>query len=474
VSYDVVVRACDSATPVNNCALTAVQPVTPNPPLPYISAFSVTPLASTLGYANYSFNWTVNPPLPSTYKEPIGGIVSLTNTFIPNGTFIGNDAAYSAGDAYINRNPASGSAPLFSLSAGTATGTLSAQAIKVTIEALGGVGPYFAPVAESASAAGNMYAVGDSVLGAYPADTDPPASATLNGSTSTAFNGGAIDVSYVNPSDQYLGVGYSSALLGIPGDATVAYSNSPISSGTGAAVAAFDALPSTAKKIILAAPVGATMSDVLNYNQGIVPSSSGNYIGVKICDLGDGLTATPAGSLVNCRIISSGPTPASKEAEKWEAETGTAGSSILVPAPTYQTEAVAQVNMTGCTAAGVNMTYSVDLKAPAAPNATYTVWVRGANALASATVVREYFKVTMGGVSKTLFYNSTVAGNAPLAWSKATTTLSSPGLTQAVRLDFTDGTGTPTCTNVGDLRIDKILVTTDSACTPTGAGTNCQ
>jgi hypothetical protein len=416
------------------------------------------------GFATYNFTWD-----SPTGVCPVGTVES--------GIMLGADTLYPTGSEVILKTQliafgllVASSTASFDPASGAENADATHNALKL-ISNGGGLfpgeaNPSFGVVCDSGTSNFTLHSA--KVTSTYLQDLDSPVAPAAPGVSTGSLNGGVINLTATTTSDKYLGIALTDPLIDHT-DVSLACGQNLMDTS-----ALVDAAISAGKSISFANQSSGTALapplSVLNYSNNLLPSQ--NYrCAVRACDIVDGKTVigTP-----NCSYsLASVPVVSSKEAELWEAESGVPGASILSPVQQYQGEDVAQINTVGCLATNVNETYTVNLKAPTSPNVNYTVWVRGANVLAVAGF-REYFKVTIGGANKIMNFTSILAGDAPLAWIKATTVLSSPGLTQTARLDFTDNAGVSSCTGTAELRIDKILITTDAACTPVGTGANCQ
>lgn len=449
------VASCDSHSPLN-CALSStfgpVVPTTAGPGPAYLSGFTVTPQANTAGFANYNYSWTVTDSLPAAFKNPIAGIVPLTSAAPAGLTF--DDGPAVTNNFYAARNPVAGTADALTVSSGNGTGKISNTAIKTLLELFGGTGAFFGIAFEQVALPGKMELFLPTTASSFPPDTEAPSLVTLTSGTG-AGNGGQISLSFTNPSDQYLGTTYTTpgGLLSNPKQHEVAWSNT---ASDFTDFTTFNAIPASQKKVsVNGNTAGAPWSDILNYNNGLVPSSAGNFVGVKVCDQADTITA----SISNCYVVSGGPYTASKESVNKQSEDPAATvTSLISDTTTYPGFNLLKYSGSGCGVAGSSYSIPVTFLQPASSAPTYRVFFRygNLNGVGGQRVTAQL------GTSKAFTSLSTTSGTN-LVWSSA---ISLPSVPASTNLMLWHGTSTtPTCTS--NVYIDRVIATTSPTCVPT-------
>lgn len=467
---------CSGGTPIcNSCSVCEASggggdPVT-------LSGLSASPTGAVNGESYYSFSWTGNSLLAGLGLVSKGLFISAT----PSGTF---PISTMNSDTVIASTPDSYSPPTnftFNETSSPDNGRITNYLIKlIALPISSTVSSYIVAAADNGGTdyqiVSNAIDVTNGSGWTWPADTEAPFPISPTGSTGL-INGGVLSFAFKETADVYLGTpvtdkGLSLAIkqgsyqigacstVDCPAGITD-FSSPNVKKGT------LVQTPQNSSAVVTTASLFSNnLTGSLSYTDGIIPSQT-YHLAVHMCDFDD---ATTPGTSTNCTINSYSTTvKASKEAKQWEAETvtgsfgtsvNTAGSHLGVP--------VIQLVSSSCNTAQVFANYPVTLLAPASPNASYTIWVRGANLNALSTN-RQNVTVGIGAASKSIQFSGAGA-SAPLVWNKTTvlpSTVSWPGGSQTVKLEFTSAS-LPSCVGT-DLRIDKVLVTTDSSCDPNTA-----
>lgn len=421
----------------------------------YLSNFAVTPQANTAGFANYNYSWTVAGSLPAAYTNPIAGIVPLTSPAAAGLTF--DDAPAVTSNFYAARNPVSGTADPLTVSSGSGTGKISNTTIKTLLELFGGSGAFFGIAFEQAALPGKMELFLPTTASSFPADTDAPSSVTLTSGTGTS-NGGQISLSFTNPSDQYLGTTYTTpgGILSNPKQHELAWSNT---ASDFTDFTSFNAIPASQKKVSTNGnTAGASWSDSLNHNNGLVPSSTGHFVGVKVCDQADTITAP----ISNCYVVSGGPYAASKEANKQETDLGVYDNTKFQAVTTGGETGIRLITapMPSCVQGVDNITtHATTLNAPTATNTTYRAWVLARN----SSGVTQGLRVQIG-TNPLITITISDTGGAWQWFSVPANTVVGPGGSVNVITQFPCSTATNTLIH------GKTLITSDLTCVPTGSG----
>lgn len=465
LTYYFRMEACDGATPTINCVLSNTVSVTPTSgggPVSF-SGFTVSaPSPPSAGSVDYDFDWAVGSACAA------GTGVNDSAILLSAGLISGGTVPKNVMDA-VNFNISDDDAPgiyQFVASSGSSTGLAPNNALKLAA-ANGETNPSFGIFCEDAG--GSNYELQSAVItSTFPLDSDVPVTPSAPVVTPGSTNGGVLNFSATTTADQYLGAVLSNPALNHT-DVQVACDTTLMNTPAlvDAAIAAGKTIGYTNQSS------GVLLNSSLNYTQNIVPSLT-YRCAMRSCDIVDGVITNTA----NCSYSTSTATVvSSKEAQLWETNlaSGSYGSSVNT-AGTHLGESVIQLVTSGCSTTQVFADYPVTFLAPASPNATYTIWVRGANVNTSG-VNRQNVTVGIGAASSAIQFSGAGA-SAPLVWNKTTvlpSTVSWSGGPQTVKLEFTAG-GPASCTQT-DLRIDKVVVTTESGCNPNTDVTpplNCQ
>ncbi|MFH0970882.1 MAG: class III signal peptide-containing protein [Candidatus Diapherotrites archaeon] len=456
--YSFILRACDSVTPIPNCAISS-PPVTATPSAPAgFSSLAVSSpsLDSTPGYLKYTFTWT-----GSSFTSGIGantsGIAVVNGLSFP----VSKGALDPPVDALLARSPVASPHPSFSPSNGASVGNLSNAFIKNLFLVYNPLtAPVFGIVGDVTSDTQYQLA-SNTPTGTFLVDDEAPGPLPTPSVSTGVTNGGVIDLSWTEPLDNYLGATYSPSTT----DYRIVYDSSLITAGS------IPAIIGAGKTKTGSAAGNTVVNQSIDYQTGpgLVPSQP-YYSAVLFCDKLDGVSAY---GYPNCALwASSSPTTSSKEALIFEPETWTLQSGLQSASYNSQQVIDAKNGPTICTAANNTATYTITgLKAPASVPTTYKVWIRGANAGTGASGG----SISFGGSTPSYSFpaNSPFVTPVAFTWVPASSTLPITGTSANVILTVNcDMVGVPN--KVSEMYVDKVLITTDATCTPTGDGSNCQ
>jgi hypothetical protein len=433
-------------------------PVTVPSPAMFTGLAATGPTGSGSGSTNYSFTWNPMVSCPAGSGGD-SGILMGVNKF--NGVNMNVTALDSLGYTIANDDVIPGVA-LFVPSNGSVSNAVAggSQLKSLSINAENPLS--FAIVCKSLSDGINYLVKSNVATAPYPADTEAPIPISTFSPTTALVNGGEVNVSWTTTADNYLGAPIDATLPAVDNDFVVAFKSGSAFTGP----ADFDSAVAAgrSKTISLSGDAvvpGQLASGILNYTNNLVPSTS-YFFGVRTCQYLDGITSTSAACTDTYHPSS---TPTSKEAKmKQDNDPSATLTSFIFDTTTYAGESVIKYSGSGCGLAGSKYTIPVTFLQPSSSTTNYRLFFRYGNTNPGGGQ-----RVTGKLGSSSAFASTVQTTPGVLTWS---TPIALSGVPSATSLELWHGTpSTPACHN--NVFIDRIIVTSDTACTPSGDGSNC-